>query len=133
MPATTLTITVESDDEFHDRVLSDLEAFEEGADLDDANVLSLPDERALARVLSETNVELVRAIAQQAPESIREVARLVDRDVKEVHRNLSELEAYGLIDFEDDGRSKRPLVWYDEIEISVPVGSSATGEEPAPV
>lgn len=129
---TTLTITVESDDEFHDRVLSDLEALEEGADLDDANVLSLPDEQALARVLSETNVELVRTIAQQDPESIREVARLVDRDVKEVHGNLTELEQYGLVDFEEHGRAKRPLVWYDQIEVSVPIRSPTT-EEPAPV
>ena len=130
---TTLTITIERDDEFHDRVLADLEALEEGTELDDANILSLPNERALARVLSEANVELVRAIAQHRPESIREVARIVGRDVKDVHQNLTELEHYGLIEFEDLGQSKRPFVWYDEIEISLPVRSPSPGEEPAPV
>jgi predicted transcriptional regulator len=125
MTRTVLTIKVESDEAFHDRVQADLEALDAGVELDETHELSLPDERALARVLSASNLELVRTIAAESPESIRETARLVDRDVKDVHENLTELDQYGLIEFERDGRAKRPVVWYDDIEISVPVRLSS--------
>lgn len=60
-------------------------------------------------------------IARGEPESIRETARLVNRDVRQVHQNLEELEELGLIDFESEGRSKRPRVWYDTIEVDLPL------------
>lgn len=83
-----------------------------------------PDE--LHRVTRPKNLELLRTIARERPGSIREAARLVDRDVRQVHRNLAELEELGLIEFEDEGRSKRPTVWYDEIAVELPLD----GEEP---
>ncbi|WP_254525006.1 transcriptional regulator [Natrinema caseinilyticum] len=75
----------------------------------------------LHRVVRPKNLELLRTIAQHDPESIRDTARLVDRDVKQVHGNLEELEALHLIEFERDGRSKRPTVWYDAIEVDLPL------------
>ena len=42
--------------------------------------------------------------------SIREFADTVDRDYREVHRNLSELEALGVIEFTDEGSRKRPIL-----------------------
>lgn len=126
-----LTVRIESDEEFHDRVLEDLEALESGDELDDAYELSLPDEHALARVLSEPNLELLRVIAEHEPESIREAARVVDRGVKEVHQNLTELEQYGMVELQDQGRAKRPVIWYDDIEITFPVRSSSSEEGPA--
>ncbi|QCC52813.1 HVO_A0114 family putative DNA-binding protein [Halapricum salinum] len=70
------------------------------------------------RVFRATNLELLEAIAEHEPDSIRELARLVDRHPPEVSENVSELEDYGLVRIDDHGRSKRPRVWYDEIEIS---------------
>lgn len=121
MTRTILTITVETDEAFYDRVEADLDALEAGAELDETHELSLPDERALARVVREQSLELIRTVAREEPDSIRETARLVERDVKDVHDNLTELAQYGLIEFEDDGRARRPVVWYDDIEISLPV------------
>ena len=43
--------------------------------------------------------------------------------MRQVHRNLKELEDLGLVEFEDDGRSKRPSVWYDEIAVELPLVS----------
>jgi predicted transcriptional regulator len=51
---------------------------------------------------------------------------MVDRDVRQVHRNLSELEELGLIDLNQEGRSKRPSTWYDAIEVDLPLGESAS-------
>jgi predicted transcriptional regulator len=63
----------------------------------------------------------IRAIVQHEPASIRETARLVERDVSQVHRNLVELEELHLIDLVDDGNAKRPVVWYDAIDIDLPL------------
>lgn len=69
-----------------------------------------------------TNIALLQAIAREQPESIRELARLVERDVSPVHRDLDRLEDYGLVAFEQGvGWAKRPVVPYDEIDISVPL------------
>ena len=73
------------------------------------------------RVTRPKNLELLRAIARHEPESIRETARLVDRDVRQVHRNLTELEELHLVTLEAEGRSKRPTVWYDTIEVDLPL------------
>ena len=122
---TTLTIRLESDEEFHEEVREKLAAVEDGEDIDEPHVLSLPDEQALSRVLSPTNLELIRAISASAPGSMRETARLVDRDIKEVSRNLNELAELGVVRFETDGRSKRPVVWFDRIEVDIDVGPVA--------
>lgn len=77
------------------------------------------------------NLELLRTIARENPESIRETARLVDRDVRQVHENLWELESLGLIEFDRSGRSKRPTVWYDSIEVDLPLDPPTDGEREA--
>jgi Predicted transcriptional regulator len=64
-------------------------------------------------------------IAQDEPASIREAARLVDRDIKQVSTNLERLAAYNVIEFIEDGRAKRPVVKYDEIDIQLPLRQSA--------
>jgi len=42
--------------------------------------------------------------------------------------NVNELEDYGLLRLEQEGRAKRPVVWYDELDIEVPLF-----DEPEPV
>lgn len=115
----TLHVTVESTSEFFEEAREDLNRLDSGADLDDRYVLSLPDEQALERVLNAKNLQLLRTIANERPESIRELARLVDRDVKNVSTALSRLEAVGLVRFDHDDRAKRPIVWYDGIDIDI--------------
>jgi predicted transcriptional regulator len=56
---------------------------------------------------------------------------LVDRDIKQVSENLERLNAYDGIEFVDDGRAKRPVVPYDEIDIQLPLRSSL-GQDAAP-
>ncbi|MFB6309017.1 MAG: helix-turn-helix domain-containing protein [Haloarculaceae archaeon] len=79
------------------------------------------------RVFRPTNLELLEAIAEHEPESIRELARIVDRHPPEVTENVTELADYGLVELEENGRAKRPRVWYDEIEISGDVSLRGTG------
>lgn len=92
-------------------------------------VLRVESLATLGRVLRETNLELLDAIAEHEPESVRALARTVDRGPKEVLANLNELEDYGLVAFEEDGRAKRPYLPYDEIDIDIqlPLPHSAGG------
>lgn len=85
----------------------------------------------LHQVTRPKNLELLRVIARDEPSGIRETARLVDRDVRQVHRNLSELEALGLIELREEGRSKRPHVWYDAIEVDLPLLDSESKSDAA--
>lgn len=73
------------------------------------------------RVTRPKSLELLRAIVQHEPGSIRETARIVDRDVSQVHRNLTELEDLHLVELVEDGHARRPVVWYDAIDIDLPL------------
>lgn len=118
----TLHIRVLGDDEHsHDlmEVASKLDAGEEIEAQPDP-VLRVESVATLGRVLRETNLELLEAIAAIEPESIRALARTVDRGPKEVLQNLNELQDYGLVAFEQAGRAKRPYLPYDEIDIRLP-------------
>ncbi|MBX0326056.1 transcriptional regulator [Halomicroarcula sp. F13] len=81
------------------------------------------------RVTRPKSLELLRAIVQHDPDSIRETARLVKRDVSQVHRNLTELEKLHLVELIDDGQSKRPSVWYEAIDIELPLVTPDVGSD----
>ncbi len=57
---------------------------------------------------------------------MRAAADLVGRDFKEVHRNLTELDALNVIDLREEGRSKRPVVRFDEIDIELSLETGDT-------
>lgn len=108
--------------------LERIKALEDGEDIDDRHVLVLEDEAELHRLLRPKNLELLRAVREYEPGSMREAADLVDRDIKDVHRNLEELESLNVVSLETEGRSKRPVVRFDELDIEVSltdVGQSA--------
>lgn len=115
----TLHIQVESTDDFHEDTLNAIEALEHDDEPEDRHVLSLQEEGDLQQLFSDTNLELLRIIRQYKPSSMREAARLVDRNIKDVSRNLNELAELNVVEFIQEGRSKRPVVNYDEFEIHV--------------
>lgn len=125
----TLHVTIESTDrsDLEDR----LEAIDAGKDIEPSEpTLSIEDLETFGRVFRSTNLELLEAIVEDEPESIRELARLVDRNPPEVLENVNELADYGLIELEQHGRSKRPVVWYDEIDVALPL-TNADSRRPA--
>ncbi len=119
----TLKVTVGERDRLDQRTRSRIKAAQEGEHLDDAQpILNFGSYAELSRLLSPKNLELLETIAEHAPQSIREAAELVERDYKQVHRNLSELEDIGVIEFEGggSGQAKRPNLAYDGLEIDIP-------------
>lgn len=61
-----------------------------------------------------------------------ETARVVDREVKNAYEELSQPARLGVIYFEEDGQSKRPVVWFDELVINLPFEHEAGDTAPAP-
>jgi len=104
-----------------DPVEEAMKALDQGEDPEPSYGLTLGSEDRLKQVLSDKNVELIRAIAREEPESIRELARLVERDIHQVHDAVTELATLSLIELNEEGRSKKPRVWYDSISVDIPV------------
>jgi predicted transcriptional regulator len=123
--ASTLAVTVKSSDEFHDDVTEDVESLEHGDSVDATPTLSFTSYDDLMETLTPRVLELIEAIRREEPSSINETARVVDRDVKNVHEELSRLAQLGIIFFEKEGQSKRPVVWFDELVINLPFDPEA--------
>jgi predicted transcriptional regulator len=117
----TRTLHVRFREETTDELGESLASLDRGDDVEPHFEVVYEDPEDVHRVTRPKNLELLRAIVQHEPESIRETARLVDRDVRQVHRNLTELESLHLIELVEEGQSRRPHVWYDAIDIDLPL------------
>jgi len=129
----TLVVTVQSTDEFHDDVRSAIAALEDDESFDSPPTISFTSYDELMETLTPRTLELIETIRHEEPESINETARIVDRDVKNVHRELGRLAQLGIIYFEEEGQRKRPVVWFDELVINLPFESEAGKGGTAPV
>lgn len=67
-------------------------------------------------VFNASTLELLAAIRAHSPESITEAARITGRKKSNVHPQLQRMAAFGVVEFEDHGTAKRPIVVYDEIK-----------------
>ncbi|GAA0547659.1 hypothetical protein ABNG02_06530 [Halorubrum ejinorense] len=126
----TLVVTVKSSSEFHDDITDGIKTLEQTDTVDSTPTLSFTSYDDLMETLTPRALELIEAIRREEPASINETARVVDRDVKNVHEELSRLAQLGIIFFEEDGQRKRPIVWFDELVITLPfdpeTGDTAT-------
>lgn len=129
----TLTVTVKSDEEFASDVEAGFRTLADGESISPGHTVSFTTQEDLVETFSATRLDLLRTVAEREPESIRETARLADRDVKNVHEDLTLLAQLGVIYFEEEGRSKRPLFPFDELVISVEFDrdTDSTVESPA--
>lgn len=125
-----LTIRVGTPDETFKKLEERFAALDHEEEPEPLFELVLQHEDDLQRLLNQKRISLLQTIARENPSSIRETARLVNRDVRQVHENLTELERFNLLKFEQDGKAKRPTVWYDELEIIVPISGQPIPESP---
>jgi len=121
----TLVVTVTSSREFHDDVTDGIEALEREDAADSTPTLSFASYDDLMGTLTPRVLDLIEAVRREEPSSINETARVVDRDVKNVHEELTRLAQLGIVFFEEDGQSKRPVVWFDELVINLPFDPEA--------
>lgn len=121
MTTKSLIVTIESTDAVKARTDEALEQALSGdiPEEDAPHRLSFETTDQLARVFSPRAIDLIRTIVKHEPGSMREAARLVDRDIKQVSQNLDQLEEHGVIEYIKEGRSKRPVVPWDEIDLKL--------------
>lgn len=119
----TLVVTVKSGEEFNHDIHDAIGSLEAGEAVDATPTLSFASYEDLMGTLTPSVLELIGAIRREAPGSINEAARVVERDVKNVHEELTRLGQLGIVYFEEEGRSKRPVVWFDELVIDLPFES----------
>jgi predicted transcriptional regulator len=102
---------------------ADLAAIDAGETIDPQDpTLAIEDLETFGRIFRGTTLELLEAIVATEPSSIRELADAVDRHPPDVLANVRELEDYGLLELEQVGRAKRPVIWYDHIDVDIPLG-----------
>ena len=120
--ATTLLVTVETNEQFHEEVTANIERLERGEPVESTPTLSFHSYEDLMGTFTPSTLDLLATIRRENPASINAAARAVERDVKNVHEQLTRLESLGVIYFAEEGQSKRPVVWFDELVIDLPFG-----------
>jgi predicted transcriptional regulator len=118
---TTLHVKYMDIEEALERPLEGIRSMKEGKEPDCTPMIVVTTKEDLTRVTRDTTIELINTIAEHEPASIRETARLVDRSPIDVKKNLDELERIGLVQLEKEGGAKRPVVWYNKLNLEVPV------------
>lgn len=66
-------------------------------------------------VLTEKRMELLNEIATDDLESMRDLGRRVDRDISIVKRDLDILYEAGVVEYEQNGRAKRPVLAHKNV------------------
>jgi predicted transcriptional regulator len=81
-----------------------------------------PSTESFARVLSASNRELLRTIAEQAPGSLEELAQLTGRKKSNLSRTLKTMANYGLVKLERGLRGRVVArVMHDRIALELPL------------
>ncbi len=115
MTENTLTITFQQAEQHRQAARERLRRAEAGetgetVEQDVRFILNFEEFDDIAQLMRTSNLELIEAIVSDEPASIRQLADVVDRDYREVHRNLTELESLGVVEFENDGSRKKPVL-----------------------
>lgn len=126
MTESTLKITFRQADEHRTAARERLEEAEAGGSSDEieqdvCHIVNFEEFDDIDWLMRRSNLELIEAIVTQHPESIRQATAVVDRDYREVHRNLKELEALGVVEFDQASQSKTPKLrgGVDNIDFSI--------------
>lgn len=69
------------------------------------------------KVLSPKRRELIETLQRTDAESVRGLARQLGRDKGQVSRDLGTLAEHGIVQFEESGRVKRPVLTQEHIVI----------------
>nr|WP_278376601.1 helix-turn-helix domain-containing protein [Brucella anthropi] len=77
---------------------------------------------SFAKVLSASNRELLRVIAEKAPDSLEELAEITGRAKSNLSRTLKTMVSYGLVRMEKgQGLKLMPRIVHDRVELDLPL------------
>jgi predicted transcriptional regulator len=127
----TLRITARSVEAHKRDAIERAERWEAGEEV--PRVINFQNPSDLRALLTDRRVELLQSVMSEKAGSIRQLADRVDRDVKSVHDDLQVLADYDIVNFEQDGRAKRPFVPYEQIEVSLEISTPEPSDDTAAV
>lgn len=74
---------------------------------------------ALAQVLSNENIALLRMMDKQKPQTLTELANLSGRQLSNLSVTLKTLDSHGFVRLEKIGRSIKPVALFTDFDIQV--------------
>ncbi|HHQ6546682.1 TPA: transcriptional regulator [Serratia fonticola] len=74
---------------------------------------------ALAQVLSNENIALLRLMDEQKPKTLTELADLSGRKISNLSVTLKTLNSHSFVRLEKDGRSVKPVALFTDFDIQV--------------
>jgi len=83
---------------------------------DEPNVW-FPSVTAMARVLSDENMALLKAVREQQPDSMDTLAKVVGKQAPNVSRSLHTMAEYGLVKFIKNGRTVTPQATFEHLSV----------------
>lgn len=76
-----------------------------------------PSVTAMARVLSDENMALLKALREQQPDSMETLAKVVGKQAPNVSRSLHAMAAYGLVELVKNGRTVKPQATFEHLSV----------------
>ena len=86
--------------------------------VDEPNVW-FPSVTAMARVLSDENMALLKAVREHQPGSMDSLAKVVGKQAPNVSRSLHAMAAYGLVTFVKNGRAVTPQATFEHVSVDL--------------
>ena len=126
--STTLTIESKTWTDAKEKALEKARRFDEGEEINETNVVFV-EPADVQRILTPKRMEMIETLMSDDVDvgSIRKLAEVLNRNPSEVHEDVHILEEYGIVVLRDEGRAKRPVVPYDDININVSLSRSHGG------
>jgi predicted transcriptional regulator len=76
-----------------------------------------PTVAAMARVLSDENMALLKALREKQPDSMDSLAKVVGKQAPNVSRSLYTMAEYGLVKFIKKGRTVTPQARFEHLSV----------------
>lgn len=76
-----------------------------------------PSVAAMARVLSDENMALLKAVREQQPDSMDTLAKVVGKHAPNVSRSLHAMAQFGLVRFIKNGRNVTPQATFEHLSV----------------
>ncbi len=76
-----------------------------------------PTVAAMARVLSDENMALLKTVREQQPDSMDTLAKVVGKQAPNVSRSLHTMAEYGLVEFIKNGRTVTPRATFEHLSV----------------
>jgi predicted transcriptional regulator len=120
---TTLRVGIASLDQFKERTMAIVRGeYKVGPDEPKVWFSSI---ESFAKILSESNRELLRVIAETKPQSLNELAERTGRAKSNLSRTLKTMERHGLVRFEKGkGRTRVPCTPYTDVVLDLSLRAS---------